>query len=165
MAKLMECLDVQEDSDDAFFLDEGDVSDDGMAGLKLKRVLLIEDNSADAKLVSIALQGPRHQKIFDIRHVSRLGQALDILDTQSFDVVLMDINLLDNHDTAAVAVLHARIPNTPIIVYSGVLDAQARNEVLEYGACNYVSKGWGSVFPLRYLIKKTLTQGAPQGTA
>lgn len=125
-------------------------------GLESTRVLMIEDNRADAKMISLALQRAHGGRQFDICVVPRLADAIDRLGAGEFDLVLMDLNLPDNHETAAVAVLHNMIPHTPIIVYSGVLDSQARQDVLNYGAKHYLSKGCGSVFPLRFLVNETL---------
>jgi DNA-binding response OmpR family regulator len=81
-----------------------------------------------------------------------------MLDHQSFDVILLDLNLLDMAGVASVAALHAEAPHTPVIVLSGTPDEQMRHEALMCGACHYLVKGRESAFSLRFMIRRVLDQ-------
>lgn len=120
------------------------------------RVLLIEDNRSDVFLVSRMLRDASRENNFHITDVPRLSDALDRLDTESFDIVLLDLTLLDIDGTASVAALHAQRPATPIIVYSGAYDPQMRQAALMCGAKHYLVKGRESAFSLRFMIQQAL---------
>lgn len=139
--------------------------EDGMSsheGKKQKsiRVLLIEDNRSDVFLVSRMLRDASREDRFDILDVPRLSAALDMLDNQVFDIILLDLNLLDMDGVASVAALHAEVPATPIIVYSGVYDPRMRQDALMCGAKHYLVKGRESAFSFRFMIQQALTGSA-----
>ena len=122
------------------------------------RVLLIEDNQSDVLLVSRMLSEAWQRNTFDICNVPRLSDALDQLHAQHFDIVLLDLNLLDISGVAAVAALRMEVGGTPIIVYSGVFDPQLRQDALLCGARHYLVKGRESAFSLRFMIQQVLDQ-------
>jgi two-component system sensor histidine kinase/response regulator len=59
----------------------------------------------------------------------------------AFNLILLDLNLLDINGTATVAAMHAQAPNVPIIVYSGTDDPALRDEALLCGASEFLIKG------------------------
>jgi len=122
------------------------------------RVLLIEDNQSDVFLVSRMLRDAARDDCFDISDVPRLAEALEKLDGESFDIMLLDLNLLDMNGVASVAALHAEAPETPIVVYSGAYDEQMRQDALLCGAKHYLVKGRESAFSLRFMIQQVINQ-------
>ena len=56
------------------------------------KVLLVEDNPADAGLLRAVLKSPVTAR-FEMTHVIRLRDALSCLSTEPFDVVLLDLLL------------------------------------------------------------------------
>jgi len=120
------------------------------------RVLLIEDNRSDVFMVSRMLRDAAHPNAFEMVDAPRLSDALELLDTQHFDIILLDLNLLDMDGVASVAALHAEAPHTPIIVHSGTHDPQMRREALMCGARHYLVKGRESAFSLRFMIGQAL---------
>ncbi len=123
------------------------------------RVLLIEDSRSDVFLVSRMLRDASGED-FEITDTPRLANALEILDANKFDVILLDLNLLDMDGVASVAALHAET-TTPIIVYSGTHDEQLRQEALMCGAVHYLVKGRESAFSLRFMLQQVLSRKAP----
>ena len=79
------------------------------------RVLLIEDEPLDARLVRIQLC-PTQPSALDLVHVDTLSGALDLLRTERFDVILLDLGLPDSCGTSALDRLGDA---TPVIVLSG----------------------------------------------
>lgn len=59
------------------------------------RVLLVEDNPGDARLLQLALE--EAAGTFDVDHIDRLEAALALLRGGSYDVALLDLSLPDNH--------------------------------------------------------------------
>lgn len=123
-------------------------------------ILLIEDSHSDVFLVKRMLHNVSRGEEFEITDVPRMAEALELLDKSSFDIVLLDLHLLDIEGLAAVSALHAEIPNTPIIVYSGTHDPKLREGALMCGARHYLVKGRESAFSLRFMIQQTLSYQA-----
>ena len=73
------------------------------------RLLLLEDNKADAELLQAALAefAPGG---FAISHVERVADALARLQTGEFDVLLSDLGLPDSTGLATVQEITARAP-------------------------------------------------------
>ena len=105
------------------------------------RVLLIEDNPGDAKLVRLMLDAAAEPG-FNVQHVQDLHTALAQLKSQDFDVLLLDLNLPDSRELNTLGRVHAHDPSTPIIILTGsVLDQQKAVEALDKGARDYLIKG------------------------
>ncbi|NQT84828.1 hybrid sensor histidine kinase/response regulator, partial [bacterium] len=61
---------------------------------KPMKVLLVEDNAGDARLIREALT-EANAKQFKLVHVERLADALKRLAKEKWDVVLLDLSLPD----------------------------------------------------------------------
>jgi diguanylate cyclase (GGDEF)-like protein len=124
-----------------------------------RRLLLIEDDDADAMLVERALE---RYPGFELRHVSQLGPAFEALAADSFDVVLLDLSLPDSFGLDGVAALSSRYPDLPIVVLTGLADDALALEALERGAQDYLAKGQCSpeilVRTMRYAIQRQQIQ-------
>lgn len=120
------------------------------------RILLVEDNAADARLVELALADVDDAR-FDVEHVERLSQALDVTD-QGFDAVLLDLSLPDSHGLDTVALFKAARPDLPIIVLSGQQDLAIAIDAVKAGAQDYLVKGLENSYlisrAIRYAIER-----------
>ena len=112
-----------------------------MASLAANRILMVEDSPGDVYLVERLLYEAKQDKNYDIIDVPRLVDAFRLLDRESFDAILLDLNLLDIDGVSSVAALHAEVPNTPIIIYSGMEDKGLKEMALLCGASEYLVKG------------------------
>ena len=127
------------------------------------RILLVEDNPGDARLVEILLSevdAPR----FAITHAERLGEALQWLEEQAFDVILLDLSLPDSSGLETVSRTRAAVPRTPMVVLSGRDDEEIALQALKGGAEDYLVKGRGSgdtiARVIRYSIERKNAQEA-----
>jgi len=103
-------------------------------------ILLVEDNPADARLVQLALAEAVTGKA-RTTHVERLAAALRLLEQKSYDAVLLDLSLPDSSGIDTVSqVIHAA-PDTPIVVLSGLHDAELALSAVQGGAQDYLVKG------------------------
>jgi signal transduction histidine kinase len=102
------------------------------------KVLLVEDQPEDAKLMRVALA--RSKGAFDVSHVSRLAQALERLGAARFDVVLTDLSLPDSSGWETVTRLHAAAANVPIVVLTELDRDDAAAQMLDEGAQDYLAK-------------------------
>jgi diguanylate cyclase len=105
------------------------------------RVLLVEDNPGDARLVEILLS--ETSQGFDVKHVGTLGEALDELDRPPFEVVLLDLSLPDSAGLETVERMRRAAPELPLVVLSGRDDEEVALQALQGGAEDYLVKGQG----------------------
>ena len=105
----------------------------------LRRVLLLEDNPGDARLVREYL-ADYPQESPGVVHVSRLSEAIEAVDGSRFDVILVDLNVPDSHGTATFANVHAAAPDSPVVVLSGMDDERIAIEAVKMGAQDYIPK-------------------------
>lgn len=104
------------------------------------RVLLIEDNPGDARLIEVMLK-EADGATFEVRRAERLEQALGELGTGGIDVVLSDLSLPDSQGMETFQRLHSRAPHCPIIVLSGLNDTNTALKAVHLGAQDYLVKG------------------------
>ena len=106
---------------------------------KLIRVLLVEDNEADARFVSTLLHGP--SQALEGKHVGRLDHALQILKGVQFDVILLDLNLEDSSGYETFSRMLSAAGGAAIIVLSGSDDEELAIRTVREGAQDYLVKG------------------------
>jgi signal transduction histidine kinase/DNA-binding response OmpR family regulator len=103
------------------------------------RILLIEDNEGDARLISEAARDTGVD--VEIVRVTRVSEALSQLDAQTFDVALTDLGLPDSTGLDTVTRLRAATQSLPLVVLTGVSVADDGIELLRAGADDYLVKG------------------------
>jgi len=116
------------------------------------KVLLVEDNPGDARLVEIALSepGPVH---FRLERVGLLSAALRRLEKEEFDVVLLDLSLPDSQGLDTVVAVRKQSPQVPVVVLTGLDDEHSSVEALRMGAQDYLVKGTATGETLRRTIR------------
>jgi len=136
-----------------------------MTDTALTHVLLIEDNPADARLITEYLAEQPWQNIDadapTVDHVERLSEARDAL-TDAVDVVLLDLGLPDSSGVETLdEVLAIGVP-APVVVMTGLDDERVGVDAVEHGAQDYLVKD--DVTPrllqqtLRYAIRREQQQ-------
>ncbi len=101
------------------------------------RVLIIEDNPGDARLIQEMLKGGS----FETASVSDLAQAARHLGSQSADVVLLDLGLPESFGLETLTRAQACIPQLPIVVMTSVEDMETALQAVARGAEDYLIKG------------------------
>jgi signal transduction histidine kinase len=104
------------------------------------QVLLVEDNSADARLLREMFSNENTDS-FELTHVLRLSEALSLLAKGGIDIVLLDMGLPDGHGLDTVRRAHAVAPGVPLIVLTGLDDEALAAEAMKEGAQDYLIKG------------------------
>src|SRR5579864_4266651 len=79
------------------------------------KVLLIEDNPGDARLIELMLADAGGD-FFQLERAERLAVGLRRLERDGIGVVLLDLSLPDSRGLATFSQMHAHAPNIPIIV-------------------------------------------------
>ena len=109
------------------------------------RILLVEDNDADARMVHELLKDAATAGIGAQRptlaRVARLREAEARLEDSAFDVILLDLSLPDAEGLHAVTRLHALSPDVPIVVMSAQHDEALALAGVQAGAQDYLVKG------------------------
>ena len=100
-------------------------------------VLVVEDSPTDALLVREEL-ATRPQ--FMLKTVPRLGDAVEHLQTQPVDVVLLDLGLPDSDGMHTLTEVRRQAPRLPIVVLTGNEDEDVGLQALHAGAQDYVVK-------------------------
>ncbi|HNR91364.1 MAG TPA: EAL domain-containing protein [Dokdonella sp.] len=122
------------------------------------RLLLVEDNPGDARLVVEMLSAPQ----LEIVHVERLSDALDRLRDGAFTVALADPGLPDSSGIDTIGALLRAAPLLPVVVLSGAEDENLALRAIQLGAQDYVVKGRvdadALVRVMRYAVERKLVQ-------
>ena len=103
-------------------------------------VLLIEDNLGD--IVSIrTMISELSDGVFELKFAESLGEALNILENENFDVILMDLGLPDSQGFRTFTQVHNQMPELPIIIITGLEDEDLGVCAVKEGAQDYLIKG------------------------
>src|SRR5678815_3976622 len=102
-------------------------------------VLLIDANTDDERLFREELALVRDQP-FALEVVRSLGAALALLKEQTFDVILLDLNLPDSLGLTTFLRLQPKAGLQPIVVLVGQGDEDVGTEAVERGALDYLIK-------------------------
>src|SRR6266850_2693319 len=105
-----------------------------------QRVLLIEDNPGDVRLIREMLSEGDEQ-LFELDCVGRLAQGLEYLSTRDVGVVLLDLSLPDSYGFDTFLKVYAHSPKVPIIVLTGHDDRTVALSAVKTGAQDYLVKG------------------------
>jgi PAS domain S-box-containing protein len=120
-------------------------------------ILLIEDNLAEARLLQEVLKGTVLRR-FNLVHVKRLGEAIMHLQTDNFDVILLDLTLPDSYGLASLDSIIQHAPSLPIVVLTNTNDDELAVEAVRHGAQDYLVKRQMNqdilVRSLRYAIER-----------
>jgi signal transduction histidine kinase len=114
------------------------------------RVLLVEDNPADALLVQSLL---RQAGGIEVRTAPTLSVGLEDLVTFAVDVVLLDLNLPDTRGLATLSRLLDARDDVAVVVLSGHDDENLAYRALQAGAQDYLVKGTQDPTLLRRVLR------------
>jgi DNA-binding response OmpR family regulator len=102
------------------------------------KILYIEDNKQLALLVCTLLRGHGYEVDYFAMGVSGLERFYR--DFQSWDAVMIDLELPDVSGHTLLPEIAAQRPNLPIVVYSGAYGLKERFELYTSGAAAVLSK-------------------------
>jgi len=103
-------------------------------------VLLVEDNTGDARLLQEMLQAAATAR-FELTHVVWLEEALRALGQRPVDVILLDLWLPDEQGLNTFLRMHQQAPKVPIVVLTGIEDKALALKAVRRGAQDYLVKG------------------------
>jgi two-component system, cell cycle sensor histidine kinase and response regulator CckA len=128
------------------------------------KILVVEDNPGDVLLLQESFSEIPLVE-FDLVPVGYLRDALTCLQSERFDVILLDLVLPDSEGLATFTQLYNQAPMTPIVVLTGMADETLAIRALQAGAQDYLVKGQVSSSELllrsiRYAIERKRIEAA-----
>jgi diguanylate cyclase (GGDEF)-like protein len=120
------------------------------------KILLVEDDTDDAEFLRLALA--QHNGSVYVTRTGLISDAVNALDNDRFDVVLLDLNLPDGRGAECVEKIQEADTTVPIVVLSGHGDEDYAVEILNRGVQDYLVKweGDGRIIlrAIRYAIER-----------
>lgn len=105
----------------------------------MRNILLVEDSLLDARFIIGLLKGASDE--FRWRHVGQLSEALPLLQSIRFDIILLDLNLEDSLGYETFSKIQTAAPSTAILVLSASDDEDLAIRTVREGAQDYLVKG------------------------
>lgn len=102
------------------------------------KLLLVEDNALDAKLIQEMLAGKLAQ--FQVKLESQAFDAMQVLKRERMDIILLDLMLPDCVGLETYMKISSCAPETPIVVLTAIEDEELAIEAVSQGAQDYLVK-------------------------
>ena len=122
------------------------------------KVLLVEDNPHDAKVVK-ELLGSGMPAQFEVSEAGSLEQACSRDKEDRSDVILLDLNLPDSFGARTLIAAGEMFQDRPIIVMTGRYEKTLGVQLVKKGAQDYIVKGSltapGLSYSIRFAIERT----------
>jgi len=129
--------------------------------LSVLKLLLVEDNPGDARLIEEAL-ADAGDDMFELEHVEDLASGSQRVADVDFQLVLLDLDLPDSVGLETFQQMRVCAPKTPFIVLTGLNDEGLALKAVQLGAQDYLIKGEADshllVRAIRYAIEREQTQ-------
>lgn len=100
------------------------------------RILLVEDDPAIISTLSELLT----QEGYSVQACSTQNEAIDVLENESFDLVLLDVTLRQGNGFAVCSTARKLHPDLPIIFLTASDDEYSTVAGLDMGAVDYIAK-------------------------
>ncbi len=121
------------------------------------KILLIEDNPGDARLIREMLVEASTTP-FELAWQDRLGTGLELLRREAFQLVLLDLSLPDGQGLETFKRANGEVPSVPIVVLTGLDDETVAVGAVQAGAQDYLIKGHVDghelLLAIRYAIER-----------
>ncbi|MFC4638264.1 response regulator [Deinococcus hohokamensis] len=118
-----------------------------------KRILLIEDQWADALLLEALLFDAGVS--WELKQAQTFAEAQVAWVTATYDAVLLDLDLPDGYGLELLQRALALAGQVPVIVLSGNVDPDLSTKVLDLGGAGHVAKGEQQLADLIRLLERT----------
>ncbi len=106
--------------------------------MREKSILLVEDDEAHRETIKARLSQAYAKSV--VFPTSSMLEAYQLYKTQSFDLVILDLNLPDSHGAHSVSEFRSFNRHTPIVVLTGDYSEKNAQAAVEKGANVVLSK-------------------------
>lgn len=128
-----------------------------MTAEKIIRLLIVEDDEDDYFLLSSSLKETSVKK--NITWANSYNKAVQLLDSNSYDLVIIDYRLGSRNGIELVSHINDRFPFTPTILLTGIRTDALDEEALKSGVYDYLVKDQYTAESLdrsiRYSVEKS----------
>jgi len=107
---------------------------------KVVKVLLIEDNEADARFIKEMFKDISKPQ-YEIINTKKLEDGLNCLTNEEYDIMLLDLSLPDSMGLETFIKAHEYDSKIPIVILSGLDDEETAVRAVRQGAQDYLMKG------------------------
>ncbi|MGB9936861.1 MAG: response regulator [Methanobacterium sp.] len=107
---------------------------------KIVKVLLIEDNDADARFIKEMFKDISKPQ-YEIVNAKKLEDGLNYLSKDNYDIMLLDLSLPDSMGLETFTKAHEYNSELPIVILSGLDDEEVAVKAVRQGAQDYLMKG------------------------
>lgn len=125
--------------------------------LKDLKILLVEDDPGDVDYFREIVSDEMNVDEM-LETAQTLSEAMELLQNSHFDLVILDLGLPDSIGLKTFQTLHSSFPDTPVLVLTGLDDADTAVEAVSEGAQDYLAKGtWEQrilIRSMRYAIER-----------
>lgn len=104
------------------------------------RILLLEDQEADIELFTEILADTSYSA-HKLQTAGRMSEALQILESHSIDIIVLDLHLPDSRGLETFTQLTEKYPEIPAIIYTITDDEDIALDAIRKGADDYLIKG------------------------
>lgn len=119
---------------------------------RVLQALIVDDDAVDLELTRRLLGGAERMR-FRIDTAMRLKDAIELVRTNSYDILLLDLNLPRSRGLSTLDAVRAESDDVPIIVLSGLTDELTALQSLDHGAQDYLVKGSVTTDTLEHSIR------------
>ncbi len=100
------------------------------------RVLVVDDETHVRAMIGSTLE----RKGYEVQLASSVREALEALESNTYDLVLTDIVMQDLNGIALLEKLHAQQPNLPVVMVTAIHDISVAIDSMRRGAYDYLLK-------------------------
>ncbi|MCB1172086.1 MAG: response regulator [Leptospiraceae bacterium] len=115
-------------------------------------ILVIDDEAP----VRESLRDYLEDRSFTVLEAESGRQALDLMNKEAVDLVLLDLRMPEMDGLQVLRVLHSVFPQTPVIIVSGAGSLQDAIQCLRFGAWDYITKPVQDMGLLQHRMEKAL---------
>ena len=115
------------------------------------KVLVVEDNEIDRKVLESMLCEASNN-ITLLKSVATLVSAIKEIESDTYDVVILDLNLPDSSGPGTLVEINKKFPHIPIVVNTGAYEDSLGLKTLSQGAQDFLVKGKYTT----YLLNRSL---------
>lgn len=119
---------------------------------QMARVLVVDDDRAIRELIHAVLERPD----LEVGLAQDAKQALSFLRWDSYNVVVLGLQLPDMDGLALLRSIREHSPDTQVVVLCGPTDRAGAVEALRLGACHYLRKPLENVDILNHVVSRAL---------
>lgn len=100
------------------------------------RVLVVDDENHVRAMIGSTLE----RKGYEVQLAASVREALEALESNTYDLVLTDIVMQDLNGIALLEKLHAQQPNLPVVMVTAIHDISVAIDSMRRGAYDYLLK-------------------------